>query len=109
MSVCDIPNCPVLTVGRARYCQSHGLARTAKDLGINKNELTGNGGQSCVKCRRKFRETDFVLSKRVDTTKRRKKSQGWAHVACEPKTSKLSKKAIRESVTPLFDDATPAA
>lgn len=101
---CAIPSCPALTVGRAKYCQPHSAARTAKELGIAKDALTGNGGERCASCRKRFAETDFVRATRVETTKARKKVLGHQHVACEPPTARMAKAKQRESEKPLFAD-----
>ncbi len=106
---CEVVDCPAFAeVGRAT-CGPHRDARLAKVLHIAK-DVEGRGGKRCIACGQTFTETDWVW-KALRPRKNVKKPgdfYGHEHVACEPKTSKLSRKAIRESVKPLLEVADDA-
>lgn len=104
-SLCEIPNCPAFAQVGGKTCAPHENARTAKALKICKDR-EGHGGKSCLGCKRRFTETDYVIAT-AERKKTRKGGEqfGYRHVACEPPTPRLSKKAIRESVKPLFVEA----
>jgi hypothetical protein len=102
--VCDVPTCPVLVEPGSRFCALHKLARTAKELRLGPNK-EGLGAASCVACGRRFKDTDFVLRETVNKKSRKTTIAAYRHVACEPTTSKLSRKQIREASKPLFDAA----
>lgn len=101
-TVCEVPNCPA--VARSKTCGPHIDARTAKDLKIAK-DADGHGGKSCMACRRRFVESDYVLKqmKRRENIRKGGEQFGYAHVACDPPSPRLSQKAIRESEKPLLE------
>lgn len=101
---CEIPNCPALALRHQKTCKQHENARTAKDLHLAK-DASGGGAKRCLGCCRAFVESDYVIATAERRVKLKKGGNqfGYRHVACEPPTPKLSKKAIKESVKPLLE------
>lgn len=104
MSVCDVANCPVAALAGSRFCGVHKIARTARELHLGPNK-EGIGAHRCTRCRRAFKDLDFVERQSVPTKRNRKDSTGYRHVVCAPASPRPNRKAIRESVKPLFDEA----
>lgn len=100
--VCDVPNCPVIVAPGSRFCELHKRARTAKELGFGP-DANGLNAARCARCRRAFRDPDFVERVAVSRTVRGKPIPAFRHVACEPPTAKLTRKQLRESAKPLID------
>lgn len=103
--ICEIPGCPAFAVGKKATCLQHATARIAKALGISRSQA-GKGGKRCLSCQRFFKPEDWVLKEmQVKTTKSKAGDlYGHRHVACDPPTPRISKKKIRESQKPLFED-----
>lgn len=101
---CEVPNCPAFAESRRKTCGPHRDARTAKDLKICKDS-DGHGGKSCLSCRRRFAEDDYVFKtpKKRENVRKPGDQFGYAHVCCDPPSPRLSKKAIRESEKPLLE------
>lgn len=102
-ATCEVPDCPALPLPMRATCGPHAEARTAKDLHIAK-DVAGRGGKRCLDCKRQFAPTDWVYKKPKARPKGRTPGDpyGYVHVACEPTSPRLSKKAIREAEKPLF-------
>lgn len=100
-TLCAVTNCPAYAAGGRKTCDPHRHAVLAKELHIAE-DVEGRGGDRCVACRWKFKRDDYVLKKTIAApTRKDKDNRGHKHVACEPPTARMSKKAQRESVKPL--------
>lgn len=96
---CEITGCVAhAEVGRST-CGPHRDGRTAKELKIAKSPWTGKGGESCIRCRRAFVETDWVGKHRVRVEKKGD-FRGYQHLVCEPVRAA---KAKGSAGTPLFE------
>lgn len=106
MKPCEVPECPAFAEVGRETCGPHRDARLARELKIAK-DAEGHGGKSCIKCKRLFRETDWVYRQMLRRANIRKTGEqfGHAHVRCESPTPRLSKKAIKESPKPLLEVA----
>ena len=102
--LCEVPNCITFAERQKKTCSYHANARTAKDLRLSE-DAKGLGGETCLGCRRKFREDDYVIAtaERRPNMKKGGKQLGYRHVACEPPSPRPSRKAIRESIKPLLE------
>lgn len=99
-SACEIPGCPALAEPLRATCGPHRLGRTAKELHIAKR-WDGKGGESCIRCKRAFSETDWVTKERIkDPRKTKGDYRGYAHLTCEPKREPKPK---GPQPTPLFE------
>lgn len=98
MEMCEVPTCPAVRDGRSKFCRQHRDATLANAAGCHKRR--------CVACKRAIGKDDYVLKELQQKTGRFKPGEpyGWQHVACEPPSPKLSKRAIRESEKPLLGD-----
>jgi hypothetical protein len=101
--VCSVPNCPASRVGQSPFCQQHELARTAKELRLGPNS-DGLCAVLCGKCRRAFKDDDFVERHPYTVKTRRGETSKWIHVHCDPKVPRPSRKTIRESAKPLLSE-----
>jgi hypothetical protein len=104
--VCDVPSCLALVVRGSRTCPLHRLARLANELHVAR--VSGTGGQRCLACRRYFQPTDYVETTSRPKPVRKGKpamTHGYQHVSCEPPTTRVSKRKIRESPKPLLEIA----
>lgn len=101
---CAVLDCPSMALGRSKTCGPHRDARTAKQLHIAK-DVAGHGGKRCLSCRRYFREGDFVNQTTVARPKSSRPGDpyGYVHIACEPPSPRVPKKAVRESEKPLLE------
>jgi|SRR6266853_2554608 len=99
--VCSVPTCVAARVGQSPFCRQHEFARTAKELGLGPDK-NGLGAQRCGKCRRAFKDDDYVDRLTVNAKSRAVTVAKHIHVACAPIASRPNKKAVRESAKPLF-------
>jgi len=102
MLVCDVPNCPVERARGERFCRFHRFAVTAKSKGLGPDK-DGAHAARCVRCRRAFRDDDFVNREAVARGGRRKNAMGYQHVFCVRTPPRPTRKQIRESAKPLLD------
>jgi hypothetical protein len=99
--VCSVSLCPAEALPGRTTCAIHEHARTAKELRLGPDSA-GRGAVRCGKCRRAFKDDEFVERASHVVKKRGGWATKWLHVYCSPTVSRPSKKTIRESDKPLL-------
>jgi len=103
--VCDVPNCPCEAERGSKFCGPHVYAVTAKQLRLGPDN-EGRGAVRCGKCRRAFKDDDYVERASHVVKTRRGPVTRWIHAFCVPGPVRPSRKAIRESDKPLLTATT---
>lgn len=105
MKICGVKECLAAIAASKKFCPIHLLARTAQELRLLP-DATGMGGRSCDACKRKFKEDELVLrepQKRKNPGRTPGVPYAFVHMHCDPKSSRPSRKQIRDSEKPLLE------
>jgi hypothetical protein len=102
--VCAVPSCVADALRGTSFCGPHVNARTAKELRLGP-DTSGHGAVRCGKCRRAFKDDDYVERQSYLVKTPRGPVTKWLHVVCVPGPARPSKKAILESEKPLLTAA----